>query len=184
MAIKNIPPAEMQLRRDEGLCYFCDERFSHTHCCPNRRLMMLHLTENEEEQIDLDPPEDVLDHAVQRHLSLNAMNGNSEMGIIRFTGTIDNIEVQVFADGGSSDTYLQPRIAQFLKVPIEPTPKFQVLVGNGQCLSVEGMVRQLTVQVQGHKLVVPAYILPVARSGFDFGIIIVSHSGTSYCRLC
>jgi hypothetical protein len=47
MAIRNISPAEMQLRREKGLCYFCDDKFSHTHRCPNRRLMMLHLTDGE-----------------------------------------------------------------------------------------------------------------------------------------
>ncbi|MCI27986.1 hypothetical protein A2U01_0049186, partial [Trifolium medium] len=140
----------MQIRRDKGLCYFCDERFSHTHRCPNRRLMMLQLMEEEDETLEPDPPEDdssmTVNETTQHHLSLNAMNGSGGMGVIRFTAIIDNIEVQVIVDGGSSDTYLQPRIAQFLKVPIKPTPKFQVLVGNGQCLTVEGMVRQLSLQ--------------------------------------
>jgi hypothetical protein len=97
------------------------------------------------------------------------MKGQSGMGIIRFTDTIGNIEVQVLVDGGSSDTYLQPRIAQFLKVPIEPTPKFQVLVGNGASLTVEGIVRQLHIQVQGHELTVPAYLLHVAGADLILG---------------
>ncbi|MCI12510.1 hypothetical protein A2U01_0033615, partial [Trifolium medium] len=71
----------MQLRRDKGLCYFCDERFSHTHRCPNRRLMMLQLAEDDEETLDPDPPEDLHNssngEATQHHLSMNAMKGNS-----------------------------------------------------------------------------------------------------------
>ncbi|MCI12230.1 hypothetical protein A2U01_0033333, partial [Trifolium medium] len=55
LSIKNISPAEMQIRRDKGLCYFCDERFSHTHRCPNRRLMMLQLTEEDDETLEPDP---------------------------------------------------------------------------------------------------------------------------------
>jgi hypothetical protein len=172
MAIRNISPAEMQLRREKGLCYFCDDKFSHTHRCPNRRLMMLHLTDGEGEKLDPDPPEIITteeSEEVQHHLSLNAMKGNSGMGTIRFTGTIGNIPVQVLVDGGSSDTYLQPRIAQFLKVPIEATPSFQVLVGNGQSLTVEGMVRKLHLQVQGHELILPAYLLPVAGADLILG---------------
>ncbi|MCH81015.1 hypothetical protein A2U01_0001793 [Trifolium medium] len=60
MAIKNISPTEMQLRHDKGLCYFCDEIFSHTHCCPNRRLIKLQLTEEDEENLEHDPPEEFL----------------------------------------------------------------------------------------------------------------------------
>jgi hypothetical protein len=44
----------MQLRRDKGLCYFCDDKFSHTHRCPNRRLMTLQLSDGEEETLDPD----------------------------------------------------------------------------------------------------------------------------------
>ncbi|MCH88512.1 hypothetical protein A2U01_0009401, partial [Trifolium medium] len=162
----------MQLRRDKGLCYFCDEKFSHTHRCPNRRLMMLQLSDEDVETIDPDPPEDVaemVNEDIQHHLSLNAMKGNCGMGTLRFNGTIGNIQVQVLVDSGSSDTYLQPRIAQFLKVPIEATPSFQVLVGNGQSLTVEGMVRQLQLQVQGHELCIPAYLLPVAGADLILG---------------
>jgi hypothetical protein len=38
--IKHISPAEIQLRsrREKGLCYFCDDKFSP---CPNKRLMLL-----------------------------------------------------------------------------------------------------------------------------------------------
>jgi hypothetical protein len=163
----------MQLRREKGMCFFCDERFSNIHRCPNWRLMMLQLTSGEDEKIDSDPtiedPISQVEEEIQHHLSLNAMKGQSGMGIIRFTGTIGNIEVQVLVDGGSSDTYLQPRIAQFLKVPIEPTPKFQVLVGNGASLTVEGIVRQLHIQVQGHELTVPAYLLHVADADLILG---------------
>jgi hypothetical protein len=104
---------------------------------------MLHLTDATdslpEPETPQDEPQPEIADEMQHHLSLNAMKGQSGMGIIRFTGMIGNIEVQVLVDGGSSDTYLQPRIAQFLKVPIEPIPKFQVLVGNGESLTVEGV---------------------------------------------
>ncbi|MCH79797.1 Ty3/gypsy retrotransposon protein, partial [Trifolium medium] len=172
LTVRNISPAEMQLRRDKGLCYFCDEKFSHTHRCPNRRLMMLQLADEEVESIDPDPSEEVTETVsedIQHHLSLNAMKGNCGMGTLRFTGTIDNIQVQVLVDSGSSDTYLQPRIAQFLKIPIEATPSFQVLVGNGETLTVEGMVRELQLQVQGHELSIPAYLLPVAGADLILG---------------
>lgn len=39
--IKRMSPAEMQVRRDKGLCYGCDDKFSFTQKCPNRQLMLL-----------------------------------------------------------------------------------------------------------------------------------------------
>jgi len=37
-----------------------------------------------------------------------------------------------------------------------------VLVGNGNSLTVEGMVREVEVQNQGHSLELPVYLLPVS----------------------
>ncbi|GAU12540.1 hypothetical protein TSUD_182540 [Trifolium subterraneum] len=142
--IKRISPAEMQVRRDKGLCYWCDDKFSYTHKCPSRQLMLLQYDDNEEEHDDEkanDSPDIATESSdntqLEHHLSFNAMKGNSSMGILRFTGTIEHIQVQVLIDGGSSDNFLQPRIAKFLKLPIEPGPVFKVLVGNGQIMTAE-----------------------------------------------
>jgi len=33
--VRHISPIEMQFRGEKGLCYFCDEKFSFSHKCPN-----------------------------------------------------------------------------------------------------------------------------------------------------
>ena len=43
--VKCISPTEMQLKREKGLCYFCDEKFSFNHKCPNLQLYFLQLVE-------------------------------------------------------------------------------------------------------------------------------------------
>ncbi|MCH99336.1 hypothetical protein A2U01_0020348, partial [Trifolium medium] len=53
--IKNISPAEMQLRREKGLCYYCDDKFSPQHRCPNKHLMLLQLDDVDPAEIDIDP---------------------------------------------------------------------------------------------------------------------------------
>lgn len=68
-------------------------------------------------------------------------------------------------DGGSFDDFLQPRIAQFLNIPIEPAPFFKVLVGNDNTVAAEGLIQDLNVDVQGYQLQLPVYLLPI--SGAD-----------------
>ena len=34
--VKCISPAEMQLHREKGICYFCDDKFTFNHRCPNK----------------------------------------------------------------------------------------------------------------------------------------------------
>ncbi|PNX88023.1 hypothetical protein L195_g044123, partial [Trifolium pratense] len=128
--IKRLSPAERQVRRDKGLCYWCDEKFSFTHKCPNRQLMLVQVDDDEEDKLfdEMTQSPDITTNSLttnspEHHLSLNAMKGNSNMGVLRFAGSIEHINVQILIDGGSSDNFLQPRIAKFLRLPIEPGPQ-------------------------------------------------------------
>jgi hypothetical protein len=119
--------------------------------------MLLHYDDNDEDQLfdTLTQNTEVTTNSPnlnlpEHHLSLNALKGTSNMGVIRFTGFIEHIGVQILIDGGSSDNFLQPRIAKFLKLPIEPGPQFNVLVGNGEIMSAEGVVQKLPLEIQGH----------------------------------
>ncbi|MCH84440.1 hypothetical protein A2U01_0005272, partial [Trifolium medium] len=87
--------------------------------------------------------------SVNHHLSLNAMNGFASVGTIRFQGHINGHPVQVLIDGGSTDNFLQPRVARFLKLSIETVSNFNVLVGNGNKLVAEGKIDILKVSIQG-----------------------------------
>nr|KYP53804.1 hypothetical protein KK1_024378 [Cajanus cajan] len=88
---------------------------------------------------------------------------------MKFQGSIKGMRVQVLLDSGSSDNFLQHRIAQCLKLPIEPIPNFQVLVGNGNALVAEGLIRDLEVTIQGHALKLPVYLLPVSGADLVLG---------------
>lgn len=174
---KNMSAAEIQLRRDKGLCYFCDEKFSYTHKCPNKhKFMMLQLTDDEDnEEVDENKepqnttPEQQMNKGDEHQLSLNAMKGGMGKGTIRFSGRIGPIQIQVLLDGGSSENFLQPRIAQCLKLAVEPQPSFGFLIGNGQSMQTEGWIEKLTVQIQGQELAMPVYLLPVVGADLILG---------------
>jgi len=85
-------------------------------------------------------------------------------GTIRFTGFIQGHKIQILIDGGSSDNFIQPRVAKFLHLPIYQTPRFKVLVGNGEQLECEGEVQNIPVQIQGHSLYISTYVLPIATA--------------------
>nr|KYP54675.1 hypothetical protein KK1_000870 [Cajanus cajan]KYP54677.1 hypothetical protein KK1_000872 [Cajanus cajan] len=145
----------MQIRREKGLCYFCDDKFTFNHKCPNRKFMFLQLdeTSNEEEPSSPDTGQSIIFEETtvdNHHLSLNALKGGTGVGTIRFLAYVDTLPISVLIDGGSSDNFLQPRIAKFLKLPVEPAPAFRVMVGNGNYMAAEGLVQNLTIQAQGN----------------------------------
>ncbi|XP_019460067.1 PREDICTED: uncharacterized protein LOC109359827 [Lupinus angustifolius] len=166
--VKRISPSEMQLRREKGLCYFCDNKFTFNHKCPNRQLLFLQTEEDEEEYAisdEIPKDEQVLNH----HLSLNALKGGLGVGTIRFVAHIGTLPIIVLIDGGSSDNFLQPRIAKFLKLPIEPAPRFRVMVGNGNYMAAEGVIQELKVHAQGNYFQLPVFLLPISGADLILG---------------
>ena len=85
--------AEMQIRREKGLCYTCDEKFTYSHRCPNWQYLLLQMDEDENVEVQPKPPPRIeeamgnlnLDH----HLSYNALKGSSGLGTMKFSGTIN-----------------------------------------------------------------------------------------------
>nr|KYP34468.1 hypothetical protein KK1_044568 [Cajanus cajan] len=55
--IKRMTSAEMQIRREKGLCFTCDEKFTPAHRCPNKHMMLLQIDEPNSSSPEPDPPD-------------------------------------------------------------------------------------------------------------------------------
>ena len=170
--IRSITAAEIQFRRDKGQCFYCDDKFTPNHHCPNKHYLLLQVYDSEPPGQETDPPDD--DPLLQmlkpeHHLSFNSLNGEHSTCTLCFQGKIQGVQVQVLLDSGSSDNFLQPRIAQRLKLKIQEAPQFQVLVGNGSTLTASGLIQDLPVMTQGHTLHLPVYLLPITSADLVLG---------------
>ncbi|WVZ05912.1 hypothetical protein V8G54_019258 [Vigna mungo] len=103
------------------------------------------------------------------HLSLNALKGGLGVGTIKFKASIGTLPVTVLIDGGSSDTFLQPRVAKFLKLPIVQAPTFRVMVGNGNYMEFEGLIQDLKLHAQGNVFQLSAFLLPISGADLILG---------------
>ena len=172
--IKHMSPTEMQIRREKGLCFTCDEKYSWKHVCPNKHLMLflfdLDGSELPSSKDSMAPPSLVAESdstALLHHLSLQAYQGSPSCATIHFKGFIAGKSVQVLLDGGSSDSFIQSRLAHNLQLPMEPTADVKVMVGNEHYLHAEGVVRDLPLTISGQTIRFPAYVLPVS------GVVVV-----------
>ncbi|KAJ1388306.1 hypothetical protein SESBI_39217 [Sesbania bispinosa] len=86
--LKRMSPVEMQLQREKGLCYTCDEKFSPSHKFPNKQYLLLQVEASDNEEPEPDPPDHIGQsecHRIQEHhLSYNALNGSSGLGSMQF----------------------------------------------------------------------------------------------------
>ncbi|XP_070052418.1 uncharacterized protein [Nicotiana tomentosiformis] len=83
---KLIPTAEMNAKREKGLCYFCDEKYTPGHKCKgNRQLYMLEIEEGEakeEENFEDTCPNDADENL---SISLHALNRTVSFQTLRVT---------------------------------------------------------------------------------------------------
>lgn len=99
--------------------------------------------------------------ALLHHLPLQAYQGSPSCATIHFKGFIASKLVQVLLDSSSSDSFIQPRLAHTLQLPMEPALDVKVMVGNGHYLHVEGVVCNLPLTISGHTIRFPTYVLPI-----------------------
>jgi len=101
--VKRLSPKEVQLRREKGLCFTCDEKYSPSHRYPNKQYLWLHV---EEEVASIDLPNDntarednlePLPHS-EPHLSFNTLKGFDRVVTMRFKGLINGLPVQILLD--------------------------------------------------------------------------------------
>lgn len=146
--LKRLSHAEIQSRRERGLCYYCEEKYTAGHKCkvPPQLLLLTDGSDIEPTLPEQFASDDFLARdlqclEIQEHsaLSFNALAGGNSASTLRFTGHINGHEVQVLLDGGSTHNFIQTRVAKFLQLPINTTSSFPVVVGSGQRLLCDGV---------------------------------------------
>ncbi|KHN07600.1 Retrovirus-related Pol polyprotein from transposon opus, partial [Glycine soja] len=168
-------PDEMALRREKGLCYNCEEKWSSTHRCKGRVLLFIadNPSPTSDEPISEPPllplPEptpacppdlDSTSELTPPHVSLHALSGLPSSETFRLVGIINHSPLTILIDSGSTHNFLQPRLAQFLRLKTQPTNPLNVLVGNGSVLKCDQVCHDISLLLQDHHFLQPSSLPP------------------------
>ena len=89
LPIRRLTPAELREKREKGLCYNCDQKYSATHRCRSKFLLLMGTDDEDDE-----PSEDAFSHAQPDEVvtadisSLNALAGQTNPRSLRVLGTV------------------------------------------------------------------------------------------------
>lgn len=120
--IKRLTPAEMQKRREMGLCYNCDEKYVPGHLCKKQQIYMLKVgDEIEDENIEAEIlEEEELDYSEEipsgMEISMRALNGAVNHTTLRVKGMVKKKPLTILIDSGSTHSFLDTRATGFLAV--------------------------------------------------------------------
>ena len=93
-------------------------------------------------------------------LSLHALSGHVAPETLRLKGSINDQQVSILIDGGSTHNFLHHRIVLLMGLEVQETTPLRVTVGNGDELCSHQMCQAVKVYIQNHTFSVEFHILP------------------------
>ncbi|XP_052204119.1 uncharacterized protein LOC127809399 [Diospyros lotus] len=193
MSNKSIPPGvrrlswdEMQKRREQGLCFNCNKKFTPGHKCKKAQAFLIecdHPQDWDEEEAEPDMPLNWPAEAIeaasdeQPEVSLHALAGSSGPQTMRVTAMLRNREVSLLIDNGSTHNFISTRIAQRLQIPITHIDSFHVRVASGEKLTCTQQCKGVNLKIQHIAVTVDLYAIPLAGVDIVLGVQWLSQLG-------
>ncbi|KAL0541544.1 hypothetical protein IC582_021596 [Cucumis melo] len=157
---KRLPDAEFQLRREKGLCFKCNEKYSANHKCKmkkQRELRMFVVNSNNEELEIVEEAEaestELRTVEVQKNttacveLSINSVVRLNDPGTMKVRGSLQEKEVVILIDWGATHNFESEKLLNFIQLPIKETAHYGVILGSGVAIQDKGVYESLEVKV-------------------------------------
>ncbi|KAJ0585747.1 putative nucleotidyltransferase, Ribonuclease H [Helianthus annuus] len=182
----------LQQRKAAGLCFRCPEKYHRGHRCnPPQFHLIVDNDEPYEPPPLIDFSEDQLPQTEQptqsqsdtiihkQFLSLSpaALLGVASPKALRVTGLIAGHSVSILIDSGSTHNIVQPRVASFLNLLVNPIQPFSVMIGNGELISCAGFCPEVTLILAKHPFHIPLFVLPIEGADIVLGMAWLSSLG-------
>ncbi|WVZ17603.1 hypothetical protein V8G54_010585 [Vigna mungo] len=168
LPIKRLIETEMQARRENNLCYNCDEQYTRGHRCKSQFLLLVSTEPDDDLDTPPDPDPRIIDYPSPESglISLHALLGQWAPRTLRLTRSINGYKVQVLVDSGATHNFIQSRVAHFLQLQNETTSTpLRVMVGNGDFLPCYTFFPKAQLHLASLKFSI--YLYPLELSGTD-----------------
>lgn len=183
--IRRLSDKELQYKRERGLCFRCDEKWTVGHKCKKKELSVLLSHEEPEVEYgsleDLDPfdtPTSPNPEPPQPEISLNSVMGISSPKTLKLAGTINGESVVVMVDPGATHNFISTDTVQHLQLPITPSKSFGVSLGTGTEVYGAGVCKAVPLFIQGVEVVEDYLPLQLGNSDLILGIEWLEKLGT------
>jgi len=158
LPFRNIPPTEIRDRRSKGLCFKCDEKWSPSHHCQSKVLLLLEAEEEEPIPKPVDhPPDDVSGDISSLHALSSQLQGRS----LRVAGMYRQHTFSILIDSGSTHNFIKQALVERLGLAITPCPRFRVATGSGAFLVCQFCCKNAPILVQGITFDVDVFVLAI-----------------------
>jgi hypothetical protein len=111
---KSIRNKELDERKANGLCFWCDERLVLDHKCKNKKLYSLYIVDDDGKEVEdghnivkKKPNPEKVTHII----SINALEGVIGFHTLMITNKVDKHPIFIIVDSGSTYNFIDSNIA-------------------------------------------------------------------------
>ncbi|KAK1427816.1 hypothetical protein QVD17_16511 [Tagetes erecta] len=181
--MKSLSRTEWEDRRKKGLCFRCGQQYGPAHKCPEGKLRVLLLGDDELDphvgeyfSIGLDSPveEDApSDSVVATCMSLDfegvlAVHGGANT--LKFEGTLQGISIHILVDSGASHNFVSRRLVSALGLPSVAFHGINIKLGDGHVVFVSEQCLAIPVNVGSCTFAINALVLDTGGLDFILGM--------------
>jgi excinuclease UvrABC ATPase subunit len=129
-----LTPQQLEERKEKGLCFNCDNKYSKGHKFGEKKLFYIDCEEEEEQEQEASQDENVeaiSSEELTPMISCNALAGIITPQTLKIEGYIKNKKLIVLIDFGSTHNFIHYKLAKALNCFVYPTIEFQVMIADG-----------------------------------------------------
>lgn len=176
---KRLTAAELRAKREKGLCYYCDAKYSPSHKCQPTFFLLMGPEEISEVFNGAPMADDTTesDGAVSQELltldpeiSLHALEGEFHPRTLRLTGFYKREALKILIDSGSMLNFIKGSVARRLKLRQTAIKPFRVRTGGGDTLLCSHKCEKVSFVIQDVALVADFFVLEIAGMDMVLGV--------------
>lgn len=92
------------------------------------------------------------------------------LSTLKLSGCINGHKVVILIDGGSTNNFIQNRLAKHLGLSVVALPNLKVTVENGETLGCWGKCLQVSVSIDSAQFLMYLFLLPIYGANLVFGV--------------
>ncbi|CAA0812557.1 Unknown protein, partial [Striga hermonthica] len=170
--IRQLSPEEVKRRREKGLCFKCEEKFTPGHQCNQAFVIKVANPNDEEAEVEDEPHQEDEVEAFngEPKISMHAMAGIRGPRTMRLPAWVKDRRVNVLVDNGSSHNLINSELSQKLNLPTTKIEPFEVQVANGERLQCTESFRKVPIKFNGVTVKADLYTLPLVGPYVVLGV--------------
>jgi hypothetical protein len=176
-----LTPQQLEERKEKGLFFNCDSKYSKGHKCGEKKLFYIDCEEEEEKEQE--PSQDENIEAISSEeltlaISCNALDGISTPQALNTEGYIKKKKVIVLIDSGSTHNFIHYKLSKDLNFFVYPTTEFQVMITDGGTINFSGKCNKINLTMGKYLMNSPMIAIRMGGAYVVIGIQWLQSLGT------